>query len=78
MVGLELYHGVFLSASYSHGGAVNWVVLYEVPPRHLVFVVDQVEQGFAHLLLVDTNDGVSHGEHFHHVRCDPESQVDID
>lgn len=63
--------------SHSHGSAVNWVVLYEVPPKTL-FVLRQVEQRVTHLLLVDANDGVSHGENFHHVCCDPDIQVDCD
>ena len=62
--------------SYSHGGVVHWVVLYEVPPQHAVFVVHQVDQRVAHLLLVDAGDGVSHGENFDHVRRDPADQVD--
>lgn len=62
--------------SHSHGSAVNWVVLYKVPCSLPVFVLHQVEQRVAHLLLVDASDGVSHGENFHHVRSDPDNQVD--
>lgn len=62
--------------SHSHGSAINRVVLYEDPSRMPVFVLHQVEQRVAHLLVVDAGDGVSHGEHFDYVRSDPDNQVD--
>lgn len=61
--------------SHGHGGGVNWVVLSEASLRKSVFVLHQVEQRVTHLLLVDPNDGVSHGENLHHVRCDPDIQI---
>lgn len=63
--------------SYSHGSRVNWVGLYEISPRKPMFVLHQVEQRVTHLLLVYPNDGVSHGENLHHVRCDPDVQISL-
>lgn len=58
--------------SHSHGRAVNGVFFYELPRNLPVFVLHQVQQRVTHLHLVDAGDGVSHGENFHHVRCDPD------
>lgn len=60
--------------SHSHGRAVNGVFFYELPRNLPVFVLHQVQQRVTHLHLVDAGDGVSHGENFHHVRCDPDVQ----
>lgn len=70
-----MFLSVCLPVSHNHSSAVNWVVLYEVSLKQSVFVLHQVEQRVTHLLLVDANDGVSHGENLHHVRCDPDIQL---
>lgn len=62
-----------MRVSHRHGRAVNRVVLF-VQAGHLLFVLHQVEQRVTHLVLIDADDGVSHGENFHNVRCDPEIQ----
>lgn len=61
---------VCVCVSHSHGSAVNWIVL-PVCPGGQQLVLHQVEQRVTHLLLVHPDDGVSHGEHLHHVGCDP-------
>lgn len=63
-----------MSVSHDHGGGVYRVALHEFARRTL-FVLHQVEQRVAHLLLVDTDQGRSHGENFHRVRCDPVSEA---
>lgn len=63
----------FRGAPHSHGCAVNWVVLF-VHPSRLQLVLHQVEQRVTHLLLINTDDGVSHGKHFDHIGRDPATQ----
>lgn len=60
-----------LKDNYCHGGGVNWVVFHKMSLRKSLFVLHQVEQRVTHVLLVDLNDGVSHGKNLHHVRGDP-------
>lgn len=62
-----------MCVSYSHGCAVNWIVLFERPSR-LQLVLRQVEQRVTHLLLINADDGVSHGKHLYHIRGDPAPQ----
>jgi len=67
-----------MSMSHSHGCGINWVVLFVYFVMSLEFGVHQVEHRVTHLLLVDANDGIGHGEHLHHVRRDPDIQLDLD
>lgn len=60
----------FRCVSHSHSCAVNWVVLF-VHPSRLQLVLHQVEQRVTDLLLINADNSVRHGKHFHHICCDP-------
>lgn len=40
-----------------------------------ILVLGQVDQRLTHLLLLDSHNGVSHGEHLHYIRCYPDTRV---